>query len=304
MGSGINGVIVVDKPGGMTSARVVGAVKRALQVKKIGHTGTLDPMATGVLPLCIGEGTKVAGYLLAEDKEYEGELLLGVETDTLDREGQVQSEARMEAALVTREQLLQAMARFVGPIEQVPPMFSALKQDGRRLHQLARQGVEVERKARSIVVHSFELLSFSESRARFSVAASKGTYVRSLVYDVGRVLGCGAHLTELRRTRSGKFSLSEAVTLDQLQLGAGDIRVVDPVAAISHLPSVRVPADQLSSVADGKRLSWELVSSVEPPSGVFALLTPDGRALVAIVEIEEERLRYRRVFNYGLTRDP
>jgi tRNA pseudouridine55 synthase len=299
-----HGVIVVDKPGGMTSARVVGAVKRALGVKKIGHTGTLDPMATGVLPLCIGEGTKIAGYLLAEDKAYEGEFLLGVETDTLDREGTVTAEHPEAAASVDREALLAAMAAFTGPIEQVPPMYSALKQDGRRLHELARKGVEVERPPRSIVVHSFELLSFADRRVRFSVCASKGTYVRSLVLDVGRRLGCGAHLTELRRTRSGRFDLKEAVTISELESMGAEIPVTDPAEAVAHLPQIRVPESQVSAVADGKRLPWQLVSDTEAPSDVFALLTPDGAALIAIAVLEEERLRYRRVFNYGLTRDP
>lgn len=296
-----HGVIVVDKPGGMTSARVVGAVKRALGVKKIGHTGTLDPMATGVLPLCIGEGTKIAGYLLAEDKAYEGEFLLGVETDTLDREGKVVAEDPQSAAAVDESQVLAAMAQLTGPIEQVPPMYSALKQDGRRLHELARKGVVVERQPRSIVVHSFELMSFCDLRARFAVSATKGTYVRSLVRDLGRLLGCGAHLTELRRTRSGRFGLEDAVTMAELESADRQLRVTSPALALSHLQQVRVPEELVSAVADGKRLPWQLFGSGEAPSDVFALLTPSGQALLAIAVIEEEKLRYRRVFNYGLT---
>ena len=303
-----HGVIVVDKPGGMTSARVVGAVKRALGVKKIGHTGTLDPMATGVLPLCIGEGTKIAGYLLAEDKAYEGEFVLGIETDTLDREGKVTSEDPQGAALVDREQLLAAMAELTGPLQQVPPMFSALKHEGRRLHRLARQGVIVEREPRSIVVYSFNLLAFDDVpgsagvRVRFAVSASKGTYVRSLVHDLGRKLGCGAHLTELRRTRSGRFCLEEAVTLSEVQSMSSNLRVTDPAVALAHLQQVRVPEELVSAVADGKRLPWQLLGNHEVPSGVFTLLTPSGQALLAIAVVEEEKLRYRRVFNYGLTR--
>ncbi len=298
-----HGVIIVDKPAGMTSARVVSTVKRALNLKKIGHTGTLDPMATGVLPLCIGEGTKVAGYLLAEDKAYEGEFLLGVETDTLDREGEVTARHPELAAVISLADVEAAMENFRGAIEQVPPMYSALKKDGQRLHKLARQGIEVEREARSITVHSFELLSFSEGRGRFAVSATKGTYVRSLVFDLGRKLGCGAHLTALRRTRSGRFGLEDAVTLEQLQSGDQDIHVVDPVRAVSHLQQVLTPEEQVAAVGDGKRLSWQLVSEGEQPSDVFALLTPDGQALLAIAVLEEEKLRYRRVFNYGLTRD-
>lgn len=298
-----HGVLVVDKPSGMTSARVVSKVKRLLDVKKIGHTGTLDPMATGVLPLCIGEGTKVAGYLLAEDKVYEGEFLLGIETDTLDREGKVTAENPDAAALVERAAVLAAMAKLTGSIEQIPPMFSALKKDGQRLHKLARKGVEVEREARSIQVHSFSLLEFADGRGRFAVEASKGTYVRSLVFDLGRLLGCGAHLTALRRTRAGRFGLDQAVTLDELESSDGKFSIVNPALAVAHLVQIRTPAEMVSAVGDGKRVEWQLVSSGEQPSAPFALLTPDGAHLLAIAEVEEEKLRYRRVFNYGLTRD-
>ncbi len=297
-----HGVLVVDKPGGMTSARVVSTVKRALGVKKIGHTGTLDPMATGVLPLCIGEGTKIAGYLLAEDKSYEGEFILGIETDTLDREGKVTAENSEAAQAVTREDVLLAMKKFMGPIAQIPPMYSALRKDGKRLHTLARAGIEVEREPRNIVIHSYELLSFSEGRGRFSVTASKGTYVRSLVLDLGRELGCGAHLSELRRTRSGQFGLNVAISLADLQEGHTKLNIVDPASAISHLPHFVVSEEVGKDVSDGKRLLWQVVSELPEPDGVFSLLTPDGLSLLAIAEIDEEMLRYRRVFNYGLTR--
>ncbi len=299
-----HGVIVVDKPGGMTSARVVGKVKRALGIKKIGHTGTLDPMATGVLPLCIGEGTKIAGYLLAADKCYEGEFLLGVETDTLDREGQIVAESLDKAASVRTEEVLAAMRELTGAIEQIPPMFSAVKKDGQRLHKLARQGLIVEREPRSITVHRFELLSFEVPRGRFTVRATKGTYVRSLVLDLGRLLGCGAHLTELRRTQAGRFGLDEAVTLDELESIGDALHVIDPAEAVDHLHQVRTPEEFVSAVGDGKRLPWRLLSEDPEPEEAFALLTPSGHALLAIAVIEEEKLRYRRVFNYGLTRVP
>jgi len=298
----VHGVVVVDKPSGMTSAKVVSLVKRGLGIKKIGHTGTLDPMATGVLPLCVGEGTKVAGYLLSADKHYDGEFVLGVQTNTLDREGEVTAEDREGAKAVTQAQVLDAMRALTGPIEQVPPMFSAIRQNGRRLHALARAGQEVEREARAVTIHSFDLLSFEDGRGSFSVAASKGTYVRSLVDDMGRALACGAHLSELRRTRAGRFDLSEALPLETL-LAMDSMPVLDPADAISHLPSYEVPSDVARDVADGKRLAWQLVSDEEPPAEPFALLTPGGKALLAIAEVDEERLRYRRVFNYGLTRE-
>jgi tRNA pseudouridine55 synthase len=296
----VHGVLVVDKPSGMTSAKVVSLVKRGLGIKKIGHTGTLDPMATGVLPLCVGEGTKVAGYLLSADKHYDGEFVLGVETDTLDREGKVVAEDADGAKAVTRDQVLSAMKALTGAIEQVPPMYSAIRQNGRRLHSLARAGEVVEREARPVTIHRFELLSFADGHGSFSVEASKGTYVRTLVDDMGRALGCGAHLSELRRTRAGRFALSEALPLETL-LEMKTMPVLDPAEAISHLPSFELPSELVCDVADGKRIAWQLVSSEEPPTEPFALLTPGGKALLAIAEVDEEKLRYRRVFNYGLT---
>ncbi len=298
----MHGVVVVDKPSGMTSAKVVSLVKRGLGIKKIGHTGTLDPMATGVLPLCVGEGTKVAGYLLAADKHYDGEFVLGIETNTLDREGQVINEDPEGAKAVTQAQVLSAMEALTGDILQVPPMFSAIRQNGRRLHALARAGQEVEREARPITIHRFRLLAFANGRGQFSVSASKGTYVRSLIDDLGRALGCGAHLSELRRTKAGRFGLAEALPLETL-LEMDSMPILDPAKAISHLPSFEVPSVRVKDVADGKRLSWQLVSEAAPPQEPFALLTPNTRALLAIAEVEEERLRYRRVFNYGLTRE-
>lgn len=299
----MHGVVVVDKPSGMTSASVVSKVKRALGIKKIGHTGTLDPMATGVLPLCVGEGTKIAGYLLSSDKHYEGEFVLGVETDTLDQEGEVIAENRSAAAEVTEAQVLEAMGKLTGAILQVPPMFSAIRQNGRRLHALARAGQEVEREPRPITVFEFSLLGFAGGRGRFSVAASKGTYVRSLVDDLGKGLGCGAHLSALRRTRAGRYEIEDAIALDSL-LEMEEIPVMGPAQAISHLPSVELSSEVVAAVADGKRVLWQAVSEGQAPSGPFALLLPGGEALLAIAELEEERLRYRRVFNYGLTRGP
>ncbi|MCP4444204.1 MAG: tRNA pseudouridine(55) synthase TruB [Myxococcales bacterium] len=296
----VHGVVVVDKPGGMTSAKVVALVKRGLGIKKIGHTGTLDPMATGVLPLCVGEGTKIAGYLLSADKHYSGEFTLGVQTNTLDREGKVIAEDLTRAAAIGEQDVLDAMVKLTGELEQIPPMFSAIHQNGCRLHTLARQGQEVVREPRSIVVHEFALLSFAEGKGTFAVSASKGTYVRSLVDDLGKALGCGAHLSKLRRTRAGRFTLDEALPLDTL-LAMESMPVLDPAEAISHLPLIEVPSELVRDIADGKRLAWQLVSEGAPPEEPFGLLLPGGKALLAIACTEEERLRYRRVFNYGLT---
>ncbi len=300
--STLHGVLVVDKPGGMTSAAVVARVKRLLGAKRVGHTGTLDPMATGVLPVCVGEGTKVAGYLLAADKSYEGELELGAETSTLDAQGEVTRERRDAAATVDRARLLAAMAELTGPIQQIPPMFSALKHGGRRLHELARAGQEVERAPRSIRVDRFELASFSPPRARFAVDCSKGTYVRSLVADVGQSLGCGAHLTALRRTRSGQFSLANAMQLADITYELAQEQLIDPAEAVAHMPGILVPADAIPGIGNGQRLPWSDVFGPEmpPPAGIVRLLLPKGE-LLALAVVEEGRLRYQRVFTYALT---
>jgi tRNA pseudouridine55 synthase len=300
MGS-LHGVLVVDKPPGMTSAAVVARVKRRLGVKKVGHTGTLDPMATGVLPLCLGEGTKVAGYLLAEDKAYQGELLLGVETDTLDAEGEVVRRREAEAAAVDEAALRAAVTAMEGPGEQIPPMFSALKRGGRRLHELARAGEVIELEPRPIVIERFTLTEVALPRARFEVACGKGTYVRSLVRDVGEALGCGAHLTALRRTRSGRFGLDEAVPLDDLDPEIAAARLVSPAQALAHIPGASVPAELVPEVANGKRIpSSELGLKDGQGDEIMRLLTPSG-ALLALARVDQGRLRYARVFTQALT---
>lgn len=318
--SELHGILVVDKPAGMTSADVVSRVKRALGVRRIGHTGTLDPMATGVLPLCLGEATKVAGYLLAEDKEYEGELLLGVETDTLDAEGAVTARDEAGAAAVSEERLRAVMAGFAGPGVQVPPMFSALKHKGRRLHELARAGQVVDREPRPIVIHRIELRAFTPPRAGFAVHCSKGTYVRSLVADIGRALGCGAHLTALRRTRSGAFTLAQSLPVDQIAQIARDqaagqlardsaaLALVSPARALDHMPGATVPHALVDAVRNGQPLRWADVTADAPPAPdvTVRLLLPGGD-LLALATAEPAgsgRLRYCRVFTYGLTKRP
>ena len=291
-----HGIIVVDKPSGMTSAAVVATVKRRLGAKRVGHTGTLDPMATGVLPVCIGEATKVAGYLLAEDKAYAGALALGVTTDTLDAQGAVTGGDPAVAARVTREQLAAVMASFVGDIEQVPPMYSAIKHQGKRLHALAREGVEVERAARAVRIDALELGVFEVGRAELSVRCSKGTYVRTLVADIGERLGCGAHLTALRRTRAGRYTLDDAVQLEEI---SREICLHDLSSALDHLPAIAVPDDRVDDLRNGKDLGWDAVDA-EAPAGIARLMLANG-SLLALVEDESGRIRYRRVFTYGLT---
>lgn len=208
------GLLLVDKPSGMTSHDVVDAIRRRFGFRKVGHGGTLDPMATGLLVILLGRGTKLSDRVMASDKTYEGTLKLGVTTDTEDVDGQVLAEAPWEH--VTREAVEREMAARVGDLMQTPPMVSAVKKQGVPLYKLARKGQTVEREPRLIHLYEFRLLAFEPPRARFVLRCTKGTYVRTLCADIGRALGCGAFLESLRRTRSGALAVEDAAPLDDI----------------------------------------------------------------------------------------
>jgi len=211
----IEGVLLVDKPKGLTSHDVVYRLRRKLQMKKIGHAGTLDPMATGVLVMLIGKATRISQYLMSVDKIYEGEATLGVVTDSQDAEGEVM-ETRPVPAL-TEAQAREVMKTFLGDQYQTPPMHSAIKKNGVPLYKLARQGEEVERKPRFIRISAFNLLSFALPKLTFDLHCTKGTYVRTVAHDLGQKLGCGAHLSALRRTGSGKFKIDQCLPLEAIE---------------------------------------------------------------------------------------
>ncbi|MEM6910082.1 MAG: tRNA pseudouridine(55) synthase TruB [Verrucomicrobiota bacterium] len=215
--STIDGVLLVDKRGGMTSHDVVAIARRCLGIKKIGHCGTLDPMATGLLILVVGRGTKIQDLLMAEDKVYEGELTLGTTTSTQDKEGEELE--RKDVPPLADEQIKEVFDRFTGDFEQIPPMVSAIKKDGVPLYKLARKGKEVKRDPRPVKVHEYEILRSAPPQIGFRVHCSKGFYVRTYAHDIGQALGCGAHLSALRRTKSGRFDLARAVTADELKEG-------------------------------------------------------------------------------------
>ncbi|RKH43498.1 tRNA pseudouridine(55) synthase TruB [Corallococcus llansteffanensis] len=286
----MDGVLVIDKPLGPTSFDVVRQVRSLLKVKKAGHTGTLDPMATGVLPVCLGEATKVAGYITEGDKAYDAVVRLGVETDTQDAQGKPTAEAPVPP--LTAALLESVLAPFRGTFEQVPPMYSAVKIAGKRLYELARAGEEVERASRTVTVHELVLRDFSADRLTLSVRCSKGFYVRTLAFDLGRALGCGAHLEALRRTASGPFTLARALPLGDLaslsrEAVAG--RLVSLAESLTDLPSVRVGAE------DARRVSHGVPVEVAPLPGKVRVLGPDD-ALLAMAEVVGGRLRYLRVF--------
>ena len=217
----VDGVVLLDKSAGMTSNAALQAVRRLYAAAKGGHTGTLDPLATGLLPLCFGEATKFSADLLDAPKTYEANVLFGISTSTGDAEGEVLARRCVEFSL---PELERALASFRGPIRQVPPMYSALKRNGRPLYELARQGVTVERAARTVTIHSLQLLAFSGERCKVRVVCSKGTYIRVLVEDIGKMLACGAHLTALRRTAVGDLTLNAAVPLSVLDSGGETVR--------------------------------------------------------------------------------
>lgn len=212
-GQQITGILNMDKPAGMTSHDVVDRVRQMTGQRRVGHAGTLDPLATGVLVVCLGQATRVAEYLMDSDKVYRAEICLGVSTDTHDVEGKVTATAEVN---VGEEEVRRVLASFVGSIQQVPPMYSALKHEGTPLHRLARQGITVEREPRSVEIRNIELLDWTTPLPTIQVACSPGTYIRALARDLGQKLGCGAHLRSLTRLASGHFTLEKAVSLDEL----------------------------------------------------------------------------------------
>lgn len=227
-----NGVIILNKPRGSSSHRMVSIVRRALDMKKIGHTGTLDPGATGVLPILVGTATRASDLLTAQDKRYRATVLLGTVTDTLDTDGEVIAENPVS---VTESDIRSIVSGFVGNIEQLPPMFSAVQVGGQRLYHLARQGIEIERKPRSVTIYSIEILSIDIPRVTIDVHCSKGTYIRTLAADIGDKLGCGACIESLTRTQSGDFLIENSVTPEQLS----------ELSEKGEAESVIIPTDKL-----------------------------------------------------------
>ncbi|MCD6027255.1 MAG: truB [Solimicrobium sp.] len=251
----IDGVILLDKPVGLSSNEALTQAKRLLNAKKAGHTGTLDPFASGLLPLCFGEATKFAHDLLDADKSYETVVHLGVTTKTGDTEGAVLETSPVEATL---DQINITLAQFRGAISQVPPMYSALKRDGKPLYEYARAGITLEREKRNVLIHELTLVAYEAPYLRLHVTCSKGTYIRVLGEDIGSALGCGAHLCALRRTQVGRFKLSDAVTLEGVnQLGHEERRnLLKPVdTLLSEFDAVQLSDELAARFLQGQRLS-------------------------------------------------
>ncbi len=291
-----DGILLVDKPEGPTSAEVVRAIKRRFRVASVGHLGTLDPMATGLLPLCLGQGTKIAQFLAAERKTYVGEIRLGVATDTLDVTGRIVAEASVPE--LDRPKLAQIARSLLGPGTQRPPMYSAVKVAGQELYKLARAGLEVDRQARPIEIFSLELEAVpgDPGLLRFAVDCSKGTYVRVLAADIGRELGTEAALATLRRTAFGAFRIEEARPLDALLEvdGADALPMLDPRSALRGVREIPLGAELAYAIAVGQQAA---IRSLEPPRAderLAALVAPGGH-LLAVIESSGGCWALRRV---------
>ncbi len=258
----VHGVLNINKPSGMTSHDVVDCVRRIVGMQRVGHTGTLDPQATGVLPVCVGRATRIAQYLTQAEKEYLMTLRLGVTTDTLDAAGK--ETGRVSDLSVRREDVEAILPRFVGKIQQVPPLYSAKKHQGERLYRLARRGETVEREPVTVTIVALEFLGFELPDVRLKATCSKGTYARSLCDDIGRALGCGGHLYTLCRTRAGRFALEGSVTLEGLEerVRAGRLgEVLMPISeALAHLPGARVAPEAGPLILHGNAITAGMVA--------------------------------------------
>jgi tRNA pseudouridine55 synthase len=266
MATRIDGVVLLDKPAGMSSQGAVTAVKRAFHAEKAGHTGTLDPMATGLLPICLGEATKYSQDLLDADKTYVANIQFGSRTDTGDAEGQVIAEFPLPTFATEQDlknTLEELLPQFTGSISQVPPMYSALKRDGKPLYEYARAGVELERTARDITIHQIRWINIQWPQATLEVTCSKGTYIRVLAEDIGNALGCGAHLVGLRRTEVGHLTLEQSFTLDSIEqaLLESSSYLLPVDALLQTLPHLTVDEQQAKRLEMGQRVPLNLPSS-------------------------------------------
>jgi len=280
----VDGVLLLDKPVGLSSNDALIKAKRVLNAKKAGHTGTLDPFATGLLPLCFGEATKFSQDLLEADKTYETTVHLGINTNTGDTEGEAMS---TQEVIVTREQIDAVLAQFRGPIMQVPPMYSALKRDGRAYYEYAREGITLEREARPVTIHQLDFVSYEAPFLKLLVTCSKGTYIRVLGEDIGNALGCGAHLNALRRTRVGALTIDGMVTLETLQAHPAPLTMLAPVdALLASFPLVELSEALAKRFLNGQRLALGK-EDVAVPEHLGRVRVYRGAALLGTAILQE-----------------
>lgn len=289
----LNGIIVINKPPGFTSHDAVAKLRGILSMKKIGHTGTLDPDAVGVLPVCVGNGTKLSDMLTANEKEYEAEVTLGTETDTQDSSGNVVASAEVN---VNESDITAALGKFTGEISQIPPMYSAIKQNGKKLCDLARAGIEVERKPRCVTINKIDIVGMDLKTNKFKirVSCSKGTYIRTLCTDIGRNLGCYAHMSYLCRTSSGQFSLKDAFSLEQVEEMAkdGDFSfLIPPESVLSDYPPLYISRQKAEKMCNGIRIKTSGITD----GTIYRVYDESGRFLT-VSEAENGVLKILKTF--------
>jgi tRNA pseudouridine55 synthase len=295
-GRSVNGILLLDKPLGLTSNAALQQVKRLFGARKAGHTGSLDPLATGMLPICFGEATKLSGFLLDSDKHYQAVIQLGIRTRTGDAEGDIVE--RGDASAVTRAMIDEVLLEFNGTIEQIPPMYSALKQNGQPLYKLAHQGIEVEREARKVTIHDLQVTGFDAGRLAVDVHCSKGTYIRTLAEDIGEQLGCGAHIAALRRDGVGTFAVERLVTLNRLEALAGDAAALDALLlgadqALLDWPEIELGDD----VAYFLRRGQPVLVPKAPGYGFVRVYSRSRRFLGVGHILDDGRLAPKRLLN-------
>ncbi len=285
----LSGLLIIDKPAGPTSHDVVGRVRRVAGLRRVGHAGTLDPLASGVLLVCVGRATRLVEYLVGLDKVYETTVRLGQSTDTYDAEGEVTAERPVTAG---EADILAALPAFRGAIRQRVPAYSAVKRDGRPLYKSARRGEHVELPERDVVIHALDLIAYEPPLLTLRVACSSGTYIRSLAHDLGQALGCGGHVVALRRTAVGRFTADEAIALDDLTPEVVAARLLPLEAIIAHLPRVEFDKAAAIELGFGRRVP----AGEGSPTGDAAAFGPDGRFL-GIVAVEGGEWRPRKMMN-------
>ena len=298
----VDGLLLVDKPSGLSSFDVIRHLRRQTGVRKMGHTGTLDPMATGLLVICLGEATKLVPYLTADDKTYEAEITFGTSTNTYDAEGEVIGRTPPEyLSSIDEDMVSQQLSQFMGEQDQRPPSFSAIKVNGKRLYQLARRGEDVQAPMRRVHFYTLNILGFEPyveeaneyPRVRITVACSKGTYIRSLAHDLGEALGCCAHLSALRRTQAGAHTLHAAHELNQIDAEHLSEQLLPIVGALPNAPIVKLSSKQVISVRQGKAIPPPPSIS---PSNIYRAISPEGE-LVALLKEDHGSLRVQRGIN-------
>lgn len=301
--SSYEGILPVFKPAGFTSHDVVAKTRGILQMKRIGHTGTLDPAVTGVLPLCLGRATRMVEYLQELPKQYEATLVLGIATDTEDMSGTIIE--KVDQVHVTEDQIRAVIDNFIGTISQIPPMYSALKQDGKRLYELARQGKVVERKPREVVIHELELISLNLEEKlptiTFRVLCSKGTYIRTLCVDIGQALGVPAVMSDLKRTMSSGISLDRCLTFDDIvrytKEGTLQSHLLHVDEAVHHLPSYTISENTMNRALQGQTIDPQYLTPSVHGAELLRLYGPEGQFLGIFTLDEHRGIRPVKVFH-------